>query len=276
MNELEHLKEKILKEYPRLGLEDRFCFECGPDLECFNVCCADVNIFLTPYDVLRMRKALNIDSATFLSRYTIIPIEKSQKLPVPLMKMRDTERKECHFVDEEKGCTIYDDRPWPCRIYPIGSASPSEAEVHEEKFYFIIKEEHCKGHNRPREWTVAEWLKDQETETYAKFGELFKNITIHPSLERGKKLSPQQIDMYWAALYDLDKFRRFIFESSFLKRFNVDEEELRKIKSDDVELLRFGFKWIGFALFGEKRIEMKPDADKWSKVRDTKPKTDDA
>lgn len=276
MKELEDIKKKILKEYPRLGLDDRFRFECGPSIECFNVCCSDVNIFLTPYDVLRMSRALNIDSAAFLSRYTIIPIEKSQKLPVPLMRMRDTDRKECHFVDEEKGCTIYDDRPWPCRIYPIGFASPCETEVYLEKFYFIMEEEHCKGHNRPKEWTVAEWLKDQETGVYAEFGELFKNISIHPSLERGKILSPQQIDMYWTALYDLDKFRRFIFDSSFIKRFKIDEEELEKVKTDDVELLRFGFKWITFALFGEKLIEMRQDAEKLIRSKGTKPKTGDA
>lgn len=271
MNELENLKEKILKEYPRFGLQDKFCFECGPHVSCFNECCSDVNIFLTPYDVLRMRKALNLDSTTFLSRYTIIPIEKSQKLPVPLMKMDDTDRKQCHFVDNEKGCTIYGNRPWPCRIYPVGSASPGETEVTQEQFYFLMEEEHCKGHEYSTEWTIEDWLKDQGTEPYAEFGELFKRVTLNPGFATGKDLAPQQIDMYWTALYDIDKFRLFVFESSFLKRFEVDNDELDRIKNDDEELLRFGFKWILFSLFGEKRIKVKPDAEKWIKGKDVKP-----
>lgn len=275
MNKLKSLKEEILKEYPRFGLKDRFRFACGPNLECFNVCCSDVNIFLTPYDVLRMRKTLNLDSTTFLSKYTIVPIEKSQKLPVPLLKMRDTDNKECYFVDSEKGCTIYGDRPWPCRIYPIGCASPGETEVNEEQFYFLMQEEHCKGHDRPEEWTVAEWLADQGTEPYEEFGELFKRVTLNPGFAQGRELSPQQIDMYWIALYDLDKFRYFIFESSFLKRFEVDRNDLDRIKTNDEYLLRFGFNWTLYALFGERRMKVKPDAEKWIKGQDTKPKVVD-
>ncbi|HHE46241.1 MAG TPA: YkgJ family cysteine cluster protein [Bacteroidetes bacterium] len=271
MKEFEDLKKKILTEYPRLSPRDRFRFECGPDLECFNVCCSDVNIFLTPYDVLMMRKALDMDSTRFLAEYTIVPFDKNQKLPVPLLKMRDTERKECRFVDTRKGCKIYEHRPWPCRIYPLGAASPGETEVNAEPFYFLIQEGHCKGHERAREWTVDEWLEDQGISEYAEFGELFKKVTLHPAFTRGRELAPQQIDMYWTALYDLDKFRRFIFESSFLKRFEITEPKLDELKVDDVSLLRFGFDWIRFAMFGEKRVKVRPDAEKWIKGEGVKP-----
>jgi len=270
MDEVQKLKEKILQEYPRLGLEDKFDFECGPGIECFNVCCSDVNIFLTPYDVLMMRNAIGMGSSEFLSQHTIIPFDERQKLPVPLLKMSDSERKECPFVDDEMGCTIYQYRPWPCRIYPLGSASPGETEVHSEPFYFLLQEEHCKGHDRPRRWTVAEWLEDQGIAPYVEFGELFKRVTLHPAFSSSKALAPQQIDMYWTALYDLDKLRSFVFESSFLKRFKVEEERLAKLKTDDIELLRFGFDWIRFALFGEKRFDVLPDAEKWIKGRGTK------
>ena len=271
MKEIEDLKAEILKEYPRLGFEDKFCFKCGPELECFNVCCSDVNIFLTPYDVLRMRKAVGIDSTAFLTKYTIVPFDKNQILPVPLLKMRDTETKECFFVDKEKGCTVYEHRPWPCRMYPLGAASPGEIKYQETPFYFIMREEHCKGHAEDREWMVSDWLQDQETEVYNEFGELFKKITLHPAFSTQRKdLAPQQIDMYWTALYDLDKFRRFVFESTFLKRFEVHEDRLKDIKDDDEELLRFGFDWLRFSLFGEKRMMVKPDAKKWIKGKKEK------
>jgi hypothetical protein len=140
-----------------------------------------------------------------------------------------------------------------------------------EPFYFLLHEEHCKGHDRHKRWTVAEWLADQGIAPYAEFGELFKRVTLHPAFSSGKELAPQQIDMYWTALYDLDKLRSFIFESSFLKRFKVEEDRLEKLKTDDIELLRFGFDWIRFALFGEKRFEVLPDAEKWIKGRGAKP-----
>ena len=42
-----------------------------------------------------------------------------------------------------------------------------------------------------------------------------------------------------------------MFESSFVKKFSIDDETLTKIKSDDIELLKFGDRWLRFALFGE-------------------------
>jgi hypothetical protein len=65
MEEYDKLKQKVLKEYPRLGIDDKFKFACKQAFKCFTKCCADVNIFLTPYDILRMKKRLNIKSGQF-------------------------------------------------------------------------------------------------------------------------------------------------------------------------------------------------------------------
>ncbi|MBM3325365.1 MAG: YkgJ family cysteine cluster protein [Calditrichaeota bacterium] len=263
MDSLANLKQTILKDYPRLSEQDGFAFECGAHLECFNVCCADVNIFLTPYDVLRMRKAVGLGSGEFLARYTLVPFDKSQHLPTPLLKMSETEGKACYFVDAFKGCTIYSHRPWPCRMYPLGSASPGETEKDADRlFYFMMREEFCQGHGCPHIWTVAEWLEDQGVAKYAEFGEMFKGITLHPAFSKGYQLSPQQIEMYWIALFDLDKFRGFIFSSSFLKRFEIPADFIELLRIDDEALLKFGFSWTALALFGDKTLNVRPEAVK--------------
>ncbi len=46
---------------PVLTEESPFHFSCNDSLPCFTQCCRDVNIYLTPYDVLRLRRALRID-----------------------------------------------------------------------------------------------------------------------------------------------------------------------------------------------------------------------
>jgi hypothetical protein len=51
--------------------------------------------------------------------------------------------------------------------------------------------------------------------------------------------------------YDLDSFRSFVFNSSFLTRFDINHEIVNKIESNDEELLKFGFDWLKFALFAE-------------------------
>ncbi len=77
----------ILREQPRLGPDDRFTFECRKDLDCFTHCCRDVSIVLTPYDVLRLKRSLGLDSSEFLARHTISPFTGDQKFPALLLKM---------------------------------------------------------------------------------------------------------------------------------------------------------------------------------------------
>ena len=59
------------------------------------------------------------------------------------------------------------------------------------------------------------------------------------------------------ACYDLDRFRRFVFESSFLDRFEVDETRAEAMREDDEELLEFAMQWLRFVLFGERTMKVK-------------------
>ena len=61
-------QEEIINEYPRLAQDDQFTFRCGQQLDCFTCCCQDVSIVLTPYDVLRMKRSLGIESTEFLQK----------------------------------------------------------------------------------------------------------------------------------------------------------------------------------------------------------------
>ena len=260
MREIENLKKAILEEYPRLTEDDTFKFACKPGVPCFNECCGDVNIFMTPYDILRMKNRLEITSQEFLDKYTISPIDKNQNYPVILLKMQDDEKKTCPFVASE-GCIIYDDRPWACRYYPLGLASPKEGESDEEQeFYFILREDICKGFEEGKDWRISEWKADQGLQKYDEFGRLFKEITIHDYFCRGKQLDPPRMELFHMACYNLDTFRRFIKDTTFLNRFELEPELVKKIVEDEEELLRFGFRWLKFALFAEKTIEIRPAA----------------
>jgi Fe-S-cluster containining protein len=260
ITEIENLKKAILQDYPRMGEEDVFQFACHPGVSCFNQCCSDINIFLTPYDIMRLRNRLKITSDEFLDNYTLIPIDENQNYPVILLKMRYDAEKKCHFV-EAGGCTVYSDRPWSCRMYPVGLASPKEGEV-EQEFYFLMKEEVCKGFVEGKKWTIRQWKADQGVEKYDEFGRLFKEITLHDYFASGKKLDPAKMEMFHMVCYNLDKFRAFLFGTTFFQRFEIEEGLQEKLAKEDEELLRFGFRWLKFALFGEKTIGIKPDVKK--------------
>jgi len=269
LEKLKNLKETVLKEYPRMDLNSKFTFSCHPGVACFNKCCADVNIFLTPYDVLRMKNRMGISSSEFMNKYTALPIDKNQKFPVVLFSMRDEESKKCHFVDDEKGCTIYEDRPWACRMYPLGLASPKEGATDlDEDFYFLLKEDVCLGHSEAQEYTVKEWLTNQGVTEYDEMGREYKDVTLHDFFDTGGELSGQQMEMFYTATYNLDEFKRFIFESSFLERFRVEEETLAAIKKNDEDLLKFGFRWLRYCLFGEKTMTVIDKEPKGKKAKE--------
>jgi Fe-S-cluster containining protein len=256
MKSMEEMKESIIKDSPRLGLDDTFSFACHKDLPCFNECCCDVNIVLTPYDVIRMKQALGISSEEFLEKYALVASTATQKLPIVMMRLGDNEKKQCQFVGDE-GCMIYNDRPWACRTYPIGVASPTDIEKQGERFYFFLKEDVCQGFGEKKQWTVRSWLENQGSDEFDQLGELFKEINLHEHFLQGGSLEPEKLEMLHMVCYNLDKFRRFVFDSKFLERFVVDDETIDKIREDDVELLKFGFKWLKFSLFGEVEMEIR-------------------
>ena len=258
MREIENFKNSVLKDYPRLGKNDTFTFHCHKDLSCFNKCCADVNIFLTPYDIVRMKNRLGISSTEFNLRYAVTLTDGRQIYPLVMLKMQDNEPKSCPFVSES-GCTIYEDRPWACRMYPLGVASPREDMSGTEEFYFLLDEPDCLGLDEKKVWTIEKWLEDQGASHYDRMGAFFKEITLHDYFQRQNQLDPAKMEMFHMACYDLDRFRRFVFESSFLKRFEIETEQIERIRNDDVELLEFACTWLKFSIFGEPTLKIKDD-----------------
>ena len=255
----EMLQEKILADHPRLGPDDKFTFGCHPGVSCFNKCCSDVNIFLSPYDVLRMKRRLGMTSGEFLDKYALLPVQKDMKTPVVMLRMSDDEEKNCQFLTEG-GCGIYTDRPWPCRMYPLGLAAQKDTPDgwRGDRFYFLLQEQGCLGLDESNEWTVREWLDDQGIDEYDEWGEAYKELTLHEFFEDGGTLSPEKMHMLFTACYDLDKFREFVFKSTLLERFDVDEDFVEEMRYDDEALLRFAFLWLRFSLFGEATVKPKP------------------
>jgi Fe-S-cluster containining protein len=252
-------KETGVKENTRLGPDTRFKFSCHKGLSCFTRCCADVNILLTPYDVLCMKKALNISSEEFLEKYTLPPVIADKKMPLVLLKMSDDDRKSCPFVTPE-GCSIYESRPWSCRMFPLDVTSTQGADNTENMDFCFISGEglSCQGLSQDKEWTVSDWCQDQGIELYDKKNQPFKEITLHKLFrENEKELEPAKVGMFYLACYDLDRFRRLLFHSSFLIRFSIDEKTLEKIKADDEELLDFSYEWLKFSLFRENTVKLK-------------------
>lgn len=247
--------ESILRDANRMCPSDSFAFCCGADLDCFTHCCRDVSIVLTPYDVLRLKKALGVDSSEFLERHTLSLFTPPKGLPVVMLKM-DEEAKSCPFVTE-RGCILYAHRPWACRMYPLGVAEPKTPTPADHRFHFLIREDLCHGHAAACRTTVGDWIAGQGIEEYEMMGASFKALTLHDFWSNGTPLTPEQAGMFYMACYDLDRFRRFVFDTRFLQLFEVDEARVEALRSDDEELLEFGMEWLRFVLFHDKTMKIR-------------------
>jgi uncharacterized protein len=255
MSEARSVQETILQDASRLALDDCLTFGCRKDLECFTKCCSDVSIVLTPYDVLRMKKALRLDSSEFLDRYTILSCTRLQNLPIVLLKMKPDDKR-CPFVTDQ-GCSIYAHRPWACRMYPLGLAEPEAPNPDEHRFYFVIHEGQCRGHGQGSPCTVRDWVATQGIEAFEMMGASFERLMTHPFWGKGEPLTAEQAGMYVMACFDLDRFRRFVFETRFLELFDVDETRQEVLRTDDDELLDFAMEWLRYSLLKEKTMRLK-------------------
>lgn len=233
---------------PRMDREHLFEFNCYPGVPCFTQCCQDVTIVLTPYDVVRLKNALTISSEDFIDKYTMIIPKKDRLIPLVVLKMKE-EDKRCPFVAQE-GCMVYEDRPWPCRMYPLDMADDGT-------FHLLTDGEKCQGLKEKDRWKIDGWLQEQGVDPYDEINELFSNITISLQAQILDIDNPQVAKMIFMALYNLDKFKEFVFKSTFFDRFEVEPEVIEKIEKDDIELLKFAFDWIKFGLFGEKLFWVK-------------------
>ncbi len=237
--------------------DNRFHFGCHKEVPCFTECCAKLRLILTPYDIVRMKRRLQLTSDQFLRDYTETVIDPHNRFPMVKLKMNGDPKGACPFVTRE-GCTIYKDRPEACRLYPIGRASAvvdGENDAHNK--FFVVAESHCQGFGEKQAWTLDEWLNHEGVKEYAAMNDPWLGIVTSSKTLGPKVHIPQKHQMFFMASYNLDKFKEFIFKSNFFDRFQVDSGLKKKLESDDVTLMRFGFDWLRFSLFGEKTIQIK-------------------
>jgi len=239
------------KDRERMDAEHAFQFRCSPDVPCFTECCQDITIVLTPYDVVRLKNAVGIPSDQFLDRYTVIVPKKNLLIPMVVLKMNEQDKR-CPFVSET-GCGVYNDRPWPCRMYPL--------DMNEDGTFSIITDSsRCKGLDEKEYTRISNWLVEQGVPIYDEMNHLFSQVTAPLKAQELDIDNPKVFQMTFMSLYNVDKFRDFVLKSSFLERFEVDETTIEKVKRSDVELLKFAFEWIKFGIFGQKVFSIKESA----------------
>lgn len=245
----------------QLGLDDEIQFQCHKGIDCFNQCCMDIDITLTPYDILRLSRRLNLPTGEFLALHAVAFEMDQHGLPGYKLRTRD-DGPACQFVSEE-GCGVYEDRPTACRYYALGSMGlrrKDSAQV--DDIYFLVKEPHCHGHQEPHRLTVREYRHEQGVEHYDELNREWRDIILkkRSSGPTVGKPSERSLHLFHMVSYDLDAFRRFVLSASFRDTFDLDAATYGELETDDEALLRFAARFLKQVLFGEQSIPLQSGA----------------
>ena len=237
--------------FSQLSEDQPFTFACHPGVTCFTECCRELDLALTPYDVLRLKRHLQMTSGQFLDQYVIIEWEESQLFPTCYLTMVDDGRASCVFVAKE-GCTVYGNRPGSCRAYPIGRGAARGHDGSANESLVLVQEAHCRGFEQPATDSVAAYLHGQGLEAYNRFNDALLPLIQHASIQAGSfRPARRQLDQYILALYDLDQFRRDMVEGRIALNRPMNPAQLSGIAGNDEELLLLGIRWLMQEFYGE-------------------------
>ncbi|MDW7772913.1 MAG: YkgJ family cysteine cluster protein [Desulfobulbaceae bacterium] len=230
--------------------EKQFSFACHPGVACFTECCRQLDLALTPYDVLRLKKALGMSSDTFLEQYVIIEWDERVCFPQCYLTMIDDGRASCAFVSPE-GCTVYPDRPGACRTYPVGRGAGQEANGRIKEYLVLIKEPHCLGFQKNIPHSLDDYFISQGLADYNRFNDALTAILHHEQIRKGYRPSRRQLEQYLLALYNLDMFRREMAAGRITMNRPLRADELQALAGDDEKLLLLGIAWLRQELFND-------------------------
>lgn len=239
-----------------LSETDSFSFACHSELGCFNQCCRNLNMFLYPYDVLRLRQNLGITAGEFIDQHVDIVMRDGSYFPDVLLSMGDNDEKTCPFLTEQ-GCGVYPDRSYSCRMFPVEQGLMYDETGTARLVHFYRPPDFCQGKHEDNPMTPARWVKDQDAETYNKMTRewaMVKALFVDNPWPAGDGFGAgaygPKAKMAFMAAYNIDAFREFVFNSSFLKRYKIKKDLLKKVRASDTELMKLGFEWIRSYVWG--------------------------
>lgn len=250
-----------------LSAKSRFRFKCYPGIPCFTKCCSGIKIYLTPYDIFRLKTRLGLDYKNFLVQYTEPAVIEKSELPVVSIRLNTDEARSCPFLTPE-GCSVYTDRPLTCRYYPLGMGTMKKDDSKTgENFFIKIKEDHCLGHNEPTEWTIDEWRADQESDLYDEMNSDWMAVVLKAKTLGPVQFSQKSLDLFFIVSTNLDLFKEFVLSGKFIEAYGLDREYIDTLLNNELEFLKFSLKWLRFVMFDEGDFKVDEAARKKAKEK---------
>jgi len=183
-----------------LGPGDTFKFSCDKS----GSCCKgrDENpIILFPYDAYRIQTRLNIGIREFVSEYAHTILGAESKLPMLILRskwLNEFENK-CVFLDSSN-CSIYEDRPLVCRLFPVGRLADREG----RSYFFLTKTDSNCRVGVGKERSIENWLEESDTIDHFKWNDRYQQLFLRINYKKYHKMPPEFGSLLGTILYDFD------------------------------------------------------------------------
>lgn len=139
-----------------IGVDDKFRFSCK---QCGKCCTDREDILLSPFDLFRAAKKLDMTPDEFVNEYCDSYVGDTSKMIIVRLMPRGS-IKRCPLLRDRK-CSIHDAKPMVCAMFPIGRGfkldpkKPGAEQISAESIRFIFNGAHC---GNAEEHTVREWF----------------------------------------------------------------------------------------------------------------------
>jgi len=221
--------QKIQSQFARidrlLGPGDKFQFGC----EKRGDCCRDRHehpILLSVYDVFRLRQHLKVSGQEFAEKYGRTLLGAHSQLPLMILRNDWTdkrrEKSSCVNLKDNK-CSVYENRPLVCRLYPVGRALDPDR----NSYFMLTKTDGCCPTGCGQEHTIEEWLTKAEAESFFEWNDKFHELYMQIDFKNYKKLRKEIKWVFGNILYDIGgPLERIVGKEEYSRMSKLEDESL--------------------------------------------------
>lgn len=166
---VKNLDQNFIKKDQKFSFR---CTQCGE--WCRNKPLED-RILLSTVDIYRAAGLLELEMQDVIARYCDMVPGRESMLPLMIMKQRLDGS--CIFLKKGK-CTIQDNKPLVCAMYPLGRMEFLNDETGEYDFHYYVKNFRREGCHaaEDEEWTTQQWLDRFDVEAYDDCVKLYRQL----------------------------------------------------------------------------------------------------
>lgn len=205
--------------YELLDEDYTFNFECK-----YQVCnkCCSVRIYLSPAEIFRICRNQNMSTTEFHQEYTKFVLNKELQIPICSLKTNPV----CKFLQKDRTCKIYKDRPVTCKMYPIGFLyADGKLNFYHDKV--------CIGHTSNQKHTIKSWLEHENVSALIPFEEKWIDFLYSKEVAEKRQNIKDFAELFAYLFYDFDNPQI----QGVFKENNIDTNNFE-------ELIEFAMKFL--------------------------------